>query len=130
MLTEASLRGASDDLIGLKENVLLGHLIPAGTGFRKYQDIRVKTLVSPEELDDMVFDDDDFYDASEDEAEAMILEAEMEVEAQAGQGAPAPADAGDEMVGAQVDTDGTPKVEIRDVIVGEGTAEAAETTEG
>ncbi|MCA9299593.1 MAG: DNA-directed RNA polymerase subunit beta', partial [Phycisphaerales bacterium] len=36
VLTEAALRGAEDELIGLKENVLLGHLIPAGTGFRPY----------------------------------------------------------------------------------------------
>ena len=36
-----------DTLIGLKENVLLGHLIPAGTGFRPYQDIRVKLLAEP-----------------------------------------------------------------------------------
>ena len=49
VLTEASLRGAVDDLIGLKENVLLGHLIPAGTGFRKYQDIKVRALVAPPE---------------------------------------------------------------------------------
>ncbi|MFZ4430718.1 MAG: hypothetical protein ACOYPS_10230, partial [Phycisphaerales bacterium] len=50
VLTEASLRGAMDTLIGLKENVLLGHLIPAGSGFRPYQDIRVKHLVAlPEE---------------------------------------------------------------------------------
>jgi DNA-directed RNA polymerase subunit beta' len=47
VLTEASLRGAEDELVGLKENVLLGHLIPAGTGFRPYQDIRVKYLVEP-----------------------------------------------------------------------------------
>ena len=47
VLTEAALRGAEDDLIGLKENVLLGHLIPAGTGFRPYQEIRVKYLVEP-----------------------------------------------------------------------------------
>jgi DNA-directed RNA polymerase subunit beta' len=47
VLTEASLRGASDDLIGLKENVLLGHLIPAGTGFRPYHEIKVKYLVDP-----------------------------------------------------------------------------------
>ena len=53
VLTEASLRGAEDHLIGLKENVLLGHLIPAGTGFRDYQSIRVKTLVSPEELEEL-----------------------------------------------------------------------------
>jgi DNA-directed RNA polymerase subunit beta' len=49
VLTEASLRGASDFLVGLKENVLLGHLIPAGTGFRPYQEIRVKPLVQIEE---------------------------------------------------------------------------------
>ncbi len=47
VLTEAALRGAEDELIGLKENVLLGHLIPAGTGFRKYQDLRVKHLAEP-----------------------------------------------------------------------------------
>ncbi len=52
VLTEAALRGASDFLIGLKENVLLGHLIPAGTGFRPYQEIRVKPLVSIEDEDD------------------------------------------------------------------------------
>tara|TARA_R110000782_G_scaffold73091_2_gene146097 strand:+ start:11285 stop:15634 length:4350 start_codon:yes stop_codon:yes gene_type:complete len=49
VLTEAALRGAEDHLIGLKENVLLGHLIPAGTGFRKYQDIKVRALVAPPE---------------------------------------------------------------------------------
>ncbi|MEM0983023.1 MAG: hypothetical protein AAGI17_03630 [Planctomycetota bacterium] len=51
VLTEASLRGAEDHLIGLKENVLLGHLIPAGTGFRPYQKIRVEPLVEVSELD-------------------------------------------------------------------------------
>jgi DNA-directed RNA polymerase subunit beta' len=52
VLTEASLRGASDFLVGLKENVLLGHLIPAGTGFRPYQEIKVKPLVAIEEDDE------------------------------------------------------------------------------
>jgi len=53
VLTEASLKGASDYLVGLKENVLLGHLIPAGTGFRPYQDIKVKPLVAlPEEQEE------------------------------------------------------------------------------
>jgi DNA-directed RNA polymerase subunit beta' len=52
VLTEASLRGASDFLVGLKENVLLGHLIPAGTGFRPYQEIKVKPLVEIEEGDE------------------------------------------------------------------------------
>jgi DNA-directed RNA polymerase subunit beta' len=47
VLTEAALRGAVDELSGLKENVLLGHLIPAGTGFDPYVKIRVKKLVEP-----------------------------------------------------------------------------------
>ncbi len=42
VLTEAALRGAVDTLVGLKENVLLGHLIPAGTGFRAYTKMRVE----------------------------------------------------------------------------------------
>ncbi|MCC6660405.1 MAG: DNA-directed RNA polymerase subunit beta' [Phycisphaerales bacterium] len=52
VLTEAALRGAADYLIGLKENVLLGHLIPAGTGFRPYQEIRPKLLAEPVAGDD------------------------------------------------------------------------------
>ena len=47
VLTEASLAGKVDDLVGLKENVLLGHLIPAGTGFGAYQSIRVAHLAEP-----------------------------------------------------------------------------------
>ena len=47
VLTEASLKGAVDDLRGLKENVLLGHLIPAGTGFRTYVDMQVEHLAEP-----------------------------------------------------------------------------------
>ncbi len=95
VLTEASLRGAEDELIGLKENVLLGHLIPAGTGFRRYQDLRVDHLVEPED-----------FDGDED---AMMSEAAEAAEA----------------LGAGRDGyEGSPKVEIRDVIVGEQTAEA------
>ena len=42
MLTEAALAGKVDSLVGLKENVILGHLIPAGTGFRTYQESEVR----------------------------------------------------------------------------------------
>jgi DNA-directed RNA polymerase subunit beta' len=42
VLTEAALQGKMDYLVGLKENVILGHLIPAGTGFRTHQDSEVK----------------------------------------------------------------------------------------
>ncbi len=41
VLTEAALAGKIDNLVGLKENVILGHLIPAGTGFRTFQESEV-----------------------------------------------------------------------------------------
>jgi DNA-directed RNA polymerase subunit beta' len=42
VLTEAALSGKIDSLVGLKENVILGHLIPAGTGFRSFQESEVR----------------------------------------------------------------------------------------
>ena len=42
VLTEAAIRGKVDPLIGLKENVILGKLIPAGTGMKRYKDITIK----------------------------------------------------------------------------------------
>jgi DNA-directed RNA polymerase subunit beta' len=42
VLTEASVRGASDDLRGLKENVIVGRLIPAGTGLAHHREQRRK----------------------------------------------------------------------------------------
>ncbi len=44
VLTEASLAGSVDELCGLKENVILGHLIPAGTAFKPYLEMKVKHL--------------------------------------------------------------------------------------
>jgi DNA-directed RNA polymerase subunit beta' len=41
VLTDASIRGAKDDLLGLKENIIIGHLIPAGTGMYRYQEVDV-----------------------------------------------------------------------------------------
>src|SRR5204863_4012546 len=42
VLTEAALAGKVDYLVGLKENVILGHLVPAGTGFQSHQDSEVR----------------------------------------------------------------------------------------
>jgi DNA-directed RNA polymerase subunit beta' len=39
VLTDAAIRGARDDLLGLKENIIIGHLIPAGTGMYRYQEV-------------------------------------------------------------------------------------------
>jgi DNA-directed RNA polymerase subunit beta' len=52
VLTEAALAGKVDRLVGLKENVILGHLIPAGTGFRVFQDSEVS--YRKEALEDLV----------------------------------------------------------------------------
>ena len=43
VLTDAAVKGRTDDLIGLKENVIIGKLIPAGTGMKKYQSIHIDT---------------------------------------------------------------------------------------
>ena len=48
VLTEAALAGKNDLLVGLKENVILGHLVPAGTGFHMHQDSEVR--IRPEAL--------------------------------------------------------------------------------
>ncbi len=47
VLTEAAITGATDYLLGLKENVILGHLIPAGTAFKPYLGLRVRHLAEP-----------------------------------------------------------------------------------
>jgi DNA-directed RNA polymerase subunit beta' len=54
VLTEAALAGRTDNLVGLKENVILGHLIPAGTGFNWYSKARLKRNIA---LDDEGFPD-------------------------------------------------------------------------
>jgi len=43
VLTEAAIKGKTDELIGLKENVIIGKLIPAGTGMKRYKKIRINT---------------------------------------------------------------------------------------
>ncbi len=52
VLTEAAIKGKVDDLVGLKENVIIGKLIPAGTGMKKYQDIHINTEKKLEEVAD------------------------------------------------------------------------------
>ena len=49
VLTEAAIKGKVDPLIGLKENVIIGKLIPAGTGMKRYRDVRLNsTMPEPE----------------------------------------------------------------------------------
>ena len=51
VLTEAAINGKVDPLIGLKENVIIGKLIPAGTGMKKYQSIKLDSDVDEEEIE-------------------------------------------------------------------------------
>ena len=57
VLTEAAIKGKIDPLIGLKENVIIGKLIPAGTGMQRYRNIDIE--IEKEEEDD---EDDYYYD--------------------------------------------------------------------
>ena len=47
VLTDAAIRGKNDPLVGLKENVIIGKLIPAGTGMKQYQEIEDKVVAEP-----------------------------------------------------------------------------------
>ena len=49
VLTEAAMAGKEDTLVGLKENVILGHLIPAGTAFKPYLDMTLAHMGEPVE---------------------------------------------------------------------------------
>ncbi|HMN09135.1 MAG TPA: DNA-directed RNA polymerase subunit beta' [Gemmatimonadaceae bacterium] len=48
VLTDAAIRGARDDLMGLKENIIIGHLIPAGTGQYRYNDVEIEGAELPQ----------------------------------------------------------------------------------
>ena len=54
VLTEAALASTNDELLGLKENVILGHLIPAGTGFKRHVEIGSKQIGEPIPLPEAV----------------------------------------------------------------------------
>ena len=73
VLTEAALAGRVDELCGLKENVILGHLIPAGTAFKPYLETKVKHLAEaplPKEFEEVRE-----VKAAEAKAEAAVREA-------------------------------------------------------
>ncbi len=65
VLTEAAIKGKVDPLIGLKENVIIGKLIPAGTGMKRYRDVKLNTDMEEEDL---------FSVSEEDDEKAMPME--------------------------------------------------------
>ncbi|SEU00705.1 DNA-directed RNA polymerase subunit beta' [Salinibacillus kushneri] len=54
VLTDAAIKGKRDELLGLKENVIIGKLVPAGTGMNRYRDIEMKKNAEPEVVSDEV----------------------------------------------------------------------------
>ncbi len=67
VLTEAAIKGKVDPLIGLKENVIIGKLIPAGTGMKRYRDVKLNTDM--EEDDSLsISEEDEVLDLAEDTA--------------------------------------------------------------
>ena len=65
VLTEAAIKGKVDPLIGMKENVIIGKLIPAGTGMKRYRNIKLDSDIN--EDDELMFDDFDDFDDYEEE---------------------------------------------------------------
>ncbi|MDO4294630.1 MAG: DNA-directed RNA polymerase subunit beta' [bacterium] len=68
VLTEAAINGKVDHLIGLKENVIIGKLIPAGTGMKRYRNVKLDTDVNMEE--ELLFD--------EEESEPVALDGDLD----------------------------------------------------
>ena len=82
VLTEAAIKGKVDPLIGLKENVIIGKLIPAGTGMKRYRGIKLnseepETLVFDEEEEDELLLSEDFAQTDDsEEAQQDVAEEE------------------------------------------------------
>ncbi len=85
VLTEAAIKGKVDHLVGLKENVIIGKLIPAGTGLKRYRDIQLdtgmpeETPVAEEEPVDELPEDDEMLTMEEESAEVVSDDAEDEI---------------------------------------------------
>ena len=72
VLTEAAIKGKVDPLIGMKENVIIGKLIPAGTGMKRYRNIKLDTEI--DENDEIMFDDYDEFEGNGVMDEDYVLE--------------------------------------------------------
>ena len=90
VLTEAAIKGKVDHLVGLKENVIIGKLIPAGTGLKRYRDIQLDTGM-PEEAPTV---DEETAESLPEDEETITLEATVDA-------------ADDEIINAEENTDDT-----------------------
>ena len=72
VLTEAAIKGKIDPLIGMKENVIIGKLIPAGTGMKRYRDIKLDSDINVEQ--ELSFDEFDEFDDFDEEYNAIEVD--------------------------------------------------------
>ena len=75
VLTEAAIKGKIDPLIGLKENVILGKLIPAGTGMKRYGNIKLNT-----DYNKAIVEDTEDFEEAEDVTDAVIEDEVVEID--------------------------------------------------
>ena len=81
VLTEAAIKGKVDHLVGLKENVIIGKHIPAGTGMKKYRDVKLNTDIKME--DELDLEDDIEFDENGDLTDEVTEEAIVDENADA-----------------------------------------------
>ena len=76
VLTEAAIKGKVDPLIGLKENVIIGKLIPAGTGMRRYRDVKIDISGTDDYQYDLAMEEENAVNEVDEEEELMFDEME------------------------------------------------------
>ena len=81
VLTDAAIKGKVDHLVGLKENVIIGKHIPAGTGMKKYRDVKLNTDIKME--DELDLEDDIEFDENGDLTDEVTEEAIVDENADA-----------------------------------------------
>ena len=72
VLTNAAIKGKEDKLYGLKENVIIGNIIPAGTGLTRYGDVKIDSIHDEEEKAEEIFKDIEGYEIEQSEDEDIL----------------------------------------------------------
>ncbi len=122
VLTDAAIKGKNDKLLGLKENVIIGKLIPAGTGMKRYRNIELDYGVNAEIMEN--FERQQAEEAARAEAEERAFLEMQQAEAEAA--AQEAADADDAVEITMYDEDGEDAAEAVDAAADEAAAAAAE----
>ncbi len=78
VLTDAAIKGKTDNLLGLKENVIIGKLIPAGTGMKRYRDIGLDYGVNTEYMESFNIPEEEDFEEEETESDISVQELDSE----------------------------------------------------